>query len=431
MKYGYLFYQKPLIPEMKTRPVNIGDAIQSLAAKNLYREMGIPEEDIIPVPRYDISEYDGDECICVVNSASNYEELAYDSHFMPPSPKVHAIPMSLHIHRPLTEEELEFYRTCGGVGCRDIYTVNYLQSLGIDAYLTGCLTLTLPRRTKEQEEGADQIYFIDISEDLKDYIPKKIAQNAVTLTNIQRYANPGNTNRMPVEDACEEHRQGENRIQLLRDTAKLVVTTKLHVACPCLAMGIPVILAKDYFGDRFGFLDRLLPTYTRRYYRDIDWNPQPVNIEKEKEMIKQLFFHKVLAQAHRVELKTMWEGKTPIYPIEYETGTTVALGKLSFPTASFKYAVWGVILSAAYYLEEAVSREYGNADLVCGIDIAATGSFCGVPVISPEKIEALDKDVIIFVAAPSAHASAKQLLLPAGRPFVLLKGTDAECFNWR
>ncbi len=176
MKYGYLFYQKPLIPEMKTRPVNIGDAIQSLAAKNLYREMGIPEEDIIPVPRYDISEYDGAECICVVNSASNYEELAYDSHFMPPSPKIHAIPMSLHIHRPLTEEELEFYRTCGGVGCRDIYTVNYLQSLGIDAYLTGCLTLTLPRRTKEQEEGADQIYFIDISEDLKDYIPKKIAQ---------------------------------------------------------------------------------------------------------------------------------------------------------------------------------------------------------------------------------------------------------------
>ena len=71
MKYGYMFYQKPLKPKMKTRPVNLGDPIQSYAVKNLYREMGTGEEDIIPVPRYDMAEYDGEECICVVNSASN------------------------------------------------------------------------------------------------------------------------------------------------------------------------------------------------------------------------------------------------------------------------------------------------------------------------------------------------------------------------
>ncbi|MDU3075563.1 MAG: chorismate synthase, partial [Mixta calida] len=32
-------------PKMKTRPVNLGDPIQSYAVKNLYREMGIGEED--------------------------------------------------------------------------------------------------------------------------------------------------------------------------------------------------------------------------------------------------------------------------------------------------------------------------------------------------------------------------------------------------
>lgn len=84
MKYGYMFYQKPIKPEMKTRPINLGDPIQSYAVKNLYHEMGIADEDIIPVPRYDLTHYDGEECICVVNSASNYEELAYDSYFMPP-----------------------------------------------------------------------------------------------------------------------------------------------------------------------------------------------------------------------------------------------------------------------------------------------------------------------------------------------------------
>lgn len=160
MKYGYMFYQKPLKPQMKTRPINLGDPIQSYAVKNLYREMGILEEDIVPVPRYDLSNYDGEECVCVVNSASNYEELAYDSHFMPPSEKVHAIPMSLHIHRKLSDAELAYYQTCGGVGCRDIRTAEYLRGLGVDAYLTGCLTLTLPRRSEEIAKRLTRYIFL-------------------------------------------------------------------------------------------------------------------------------------------------------------------------------------------------------------------------------------------------------------------------------
>lgn len=431
MKYGYLFYRKPLIPQMKTRPVNLGDAIQSYAVKNLYREMGIPEEDIIPVPRYDLSNYDGEECICVVNSASNYEELAYDSYFMPPSEKIHAIPLSLHIHRPLPDEELEFYRTCGGVGCRDSYTAEYLQGLGIDAYLSGCLTLTLPRRSAEQEKGADKIYFIDIPEALKSYIPGEISQNAITLTNILRFSNHGSATRMTVEEAYEEHRKGEERICLLRDTAKLVVTSKLHVASPCLAMGIPVVLAQSYFGDRFGFIDRLLPTYTREYFQEINWNPQPVDFENEKEKLKQVFFDKVRTAASRIELENMWAGKEPIYKLTYETGMAVAVRRIPFPKGKFKYAVWGVILSAAYYLEEAIRYEFEHGVLVSGIDIAATGDYCGVPTIHPDKIEALDKDVIIIVAAPSAWEPAKNMLLPTGRPFVRIWETNAECYNWQ
>ena len=104
MKYGYLLYQKPLIPEMPNRPVNLGDPIQSYAVKLLYREMGIAEEDIIPVPRYDMTNYDGEECICTINTCSTYEELAYDSHFMPPGGKIHAVPFSLHINRDIAAD---------------------------------------------------------------------------------------------------------------------------------------------------------------------------------------------------------------------------------------------------------------------------------------------------------------------------------------
>ncbi len=429
MKYGYMFYRKPIKEQMKTRPINIGDAIQSYAVKNLYHEMGIPDEDIIPIPRYDFSTYDGEECICVVNGASNYIELAYDSYFMPPPAKVHSIPMSLHIHREIPQDELDFYRSCGGVGCRDVYTMEYLKELGVDVYLSGCLTLTLPRRTKEQEKHADKVYFIDIPDDVKKIIPDEIKNEAITLTNILRFDNPGNSNRVSEEGAYEEHRKGEERIHLLRDTARLVVTSKLHIASPCLAMGIPVILAKNYFGDRFGFIDRLIPTYTGEHYKEINWNPKPVDFEEDKAKIKQVFFDKVRALASRLELEKMWESKKPIYPISYDTATSIAVEKINFPKEKFRYAVWGIVLSTAFYLDEAMRKKYPNGKLVSGIDIAATGEYCGVTIIKPDDISTLPKDVIIIVAAPSAQQSAKEMLLPAGRPFVLIKGTNVECFN--
>lgn len=429
MKYGYMFYQKPLKPNMRTRPVNLGDPIQSCAVKNLYREMGIKEEDIIPVPRYDMANYNGEECVCVVNSASNYEELAYDSHFMPPSSKVHAIPMSLHIHREIPEDELAFYKTCGGVGCRDLSTVNYLKGLGVDAYLTGCLTLTFPRRSKEVAEKADKIYFLDVPTDVMDIMPQEIKEKGIVLSNILRFNNPGFSNRISVEDAYEEHRKGEERLQLLRDTARLVVTSKLHVASPCLAMGIPVVLAKGHFGDRFGFIDRLIPTYTPEHYGEIDWNPQPVDFEEDKKKIKQVFFDKVRATVSRIELEKMWSEKNVIYKIDYATGTSRAVKKMGFPKKEFSYAVWGIVLSAAFYLDEAMKELVPQGKLVAGIDIAAEGKYCGADIIKPDEIKNLPEDTIIIVAAPSAHEPAIELLNALNRPFILLKGTSAECFN--
>lgn len=430
MKYGYLFYQKPLKPQMKTRPVNLGDPIQSYAVKNLYREMGIPEEDIIPVPRYDLANYDGEECVCVVNSASNYEELAYDSYFMPPSNKVHAIPMSLHIHRKLSEAELAYYQTCGGVGCRDLYTVEYLRGLGVDAYLTGCLTLTLPRRSEEIAKKADKVYFLDVPSDVMKIMPQELKEEGIVLSNILRFENPGYSNRISIEDTYEEHRKGEERVALLRDTARLVITSKLHVASPCLAMGIPVILAKKHFGDRFGFIDRLIPTYTVEHYDEIDWNPQPVDFEEDKAKLKKVFFDRVRAAVSRVALEKMWNEKEPIFEIDYHTATFHAVNKIAFPEREFSYAVWGIVLSAAFYFEEAMSSQVPQAKLIAGIDIAAEGSFCDVDIIKPDEIKNLPQDTIIIVAAPTAQNPAKELLQETGRPFVLLKGTSAECYNF-
>lgn len=431
MKYGYMFYQKPLISTMKTRSLNIGDPIQSYAVKKLYLEMGIPEEDIIPIPRYDMSSYNGEECICVVNTASNYEELAYSLNFLPPSEKLHIIPISLHIHRSIPSEELNFYHKCGEVGCRDLSTTEYLKSLGINAYLSGCLTLTFPRRGETQSKKADKIYFIDIDDSLESYIPDEIREVAIRMSNVVRYNNPGNINRLSVEETYGMHFDAEERIDMLKDTAKLVVTSRLHIASPCLAMGIPVILAKKHFGDRFSFIDRFLPTYTPENYNKINWNPTPIDFEEEKVIIKNMFFSKVTEMTNRIELDKMWELKKPIFEVAYGTAVATAIrNNLPLLNPKIKYAVWGTVLDNAFYLEEAMRTQLPASRLVAGIDIASTNDFCGVSTINPSQIENLDEDVVIMVAAPSAQESAVKLLLDTKRKFILIKETTFEFYNF-
>lgn len=77
-----------------------------------------------------------------------------------------------------------------------------------------------------------------------------------------------------------------------------------------------------------------------------------------------------------------------------------------------------------------MSSQVPQAKLIAGIDIAAEGSFCDVDIIKPDEIKNLPQDTIIIVAAPTAQNPAKELLQETGRPFVLLKGTSAECYNF-
>lgn len=68
--------------------------------------------------------------------------------------------------------------------------------------------------------------------------------------------------------------------------AALVVTSRLHCASPCMAMGIPVILARKYFDPRYEWIGKYLTLYTPDLFPEIDRNPQPVELEKEKEKTK-------------------------------------------------------------------------------------------------------------------------------------------------
>ena len=57
------------------------------------------------------------------------------------------------------------------------------------------------------------------------------------------------------------------RIELLRDTAKMVITSRLHVYLPCVAMGIPVVFTRPII-PRTSLVEIFTPA-TVDYFRDI------------------------------------------------------------------------------------------------------------------------------------------------------------------
>jgi hypothetical protein len=148
MKYGLLTY----IPQKGK--INIGDYIQSLAAKQFIGEYPIY------VNREHLDTYQG-ENICII---LNGWFMHYPKNF-PPSNSIIPIFISFHINIAVEDIffkniNLKYFKQYEPIGCRDLYTRDILRKHGINAYFSGCLTLTLGNTYKQTEERK-YIYFVD------------------------------------------------------------------------------------------------------------------------------------------------------------------------------------------------------------------------------------------------------------------------------
>ena len=61
----------------------------------------------------------------------------------------------------LTEKGIAYLKKHAPIGCRDKFTVQILNEKGIDAYFTGCLTLTLDNYKVDDALRGDDIYIVD------------------------------------------------------------------------------------------------------------------------------------------------------------------------------------------------------------------------------------------------------------------------------
>jgi hypothetical protein len=126
-------------------------------------------------------------------------------------------------------EVLAFLRAHGPVGCRDQATVDVLSERGVAAYFSGCLTLTL-ERSGVSSPAARALLVVDL--------PRSLAGQVRRSTSLP--VEVGTNWISPRSLARERMLAARHRLMQI-ERAEAVVTTRLHVALPSLALGVPVL----------------------------------------------------------------------------------------------------------------------------------------------------------------------------------------------
>lgn len=262
---------------------NLGDDIQMVAAKRL-----LPKVDG-SLPRESLAEL------------TEPGVISMNGFFMgegawPPAASLEPFFYAFHLAAASQEkicsaEGIEYLRKYQPIGCRDRGTMQILAKHGIEAFYSKCISLTFERRKTDPKDGT--IFLVGLSKAAKSMVPRAIRKQAVIVDQPKL--------RLPnLSHETREH-LAEHLLDVYAKRASLVITSKIHCAMPCLAMGIPVVflydkskkddyrvaIIEDLIGINFvadSWLARkVLNPFLRR---KINWTPEPIEFEQEKAAIK-------------------------------------------------------------------------------------------------------------------------------------------------
>lgn len=258
---------------------NLGDWIQSEATEQAIRAVAGETARFVPWQRSELSWYAGEPAVCVMQGWFDNATLGFL-----PNPRVLPVWVGTHFTnqtRTRLEWMLRLRQTAFSgqeLGCRDLSTVRWCRRHHINAYFSRCLTLTFPKRAAAPERG--RVFCVNCPDWLMRALPGSLREEAIRLD--QRGAMLGYA---PADEAAYAE-AARAQLRRFRDEARLVVTTALHCAQPCLAMGIPVVFVDPAYreADRFSSMRGIIPIWTRTDAESgrIDFDPACPDIEPLK-----------------------------------------------------------------------------------------------------------------------------------------------------
>jgi len=298
---------------------NIGDEIQSIAARQF-------------LPKIDI--YLNRDYLCSVRSKHRIKVIMNGwftsrPENWPPAPVIDPLFVSFHITKSASKkltspESISYFRKHEPIGCRDYYTRDLLRDKGVDAYFSGCLTLTLEKKSPDRK---NRILIVDLNEGFIEGIPPYLLKKFENVSHYVHFPIAKNfedflrKNCRTVHNFMEKAKLNSFLVFLLEKTldnaldkatsakkkfrkaesllyryceAKLVVTSRLHAALPCLAYNTPVIFVHENLNNpRFKGYLKYLRTFSSEEFKDkckeIDWNglfENPGNIYKIRKRLE-------------------------------------------------------------------------------------------------------------------------------------------------
>ena len=267
MKYGLMSFNYT---------VNVGNEIQAIAARRF-----LPKIDYY-IDHEKLERFDEDKDVKMIMNAWYLDcPKAW-----PPSENIDPLLVSMHFTKSkalgrrdavISPKSKEFFEKNGPVGCRDMHTVNFLIENDIDAYFTGCLTLTLDSGLSEKKACEDYIVVNhenphEIVSFLKEKTDKKIYWVYQNMHPSLKKAFPEtmgkNLYNFTSFYSCEEKFQYAENLLKIYENASCVITDRLHCALPSLAFKTPVLLLQNNrMTERYDGLNDLMHKSTPNDYK--------------------------------------------------------------------------------------------------------------------------------------------------------------------
>lgn len=213
---------------------NLGDEIQSIAARQFLPSVDLLVERDSWMP-------------AIPNPPGTYKIIlngwyTHNPENWPPPAFLQPMLTSMHISRErflpatlvaaaealTTPQNLAYLRKHGPVGGRDEWTVSLLRRNGVDAYFSGCVTLTLG--DGQGRERGNYACAVDLPDAIFDVLSQR------TRTPILRLSHHD-----PSGGSFQQRSAKAERLLSLYAQAQCVVTTRLHCALPCLGLQTPVL----------------------------------------------------------------------------------------------------------------------------------------------------------------------------------------------
>lgn len=246
--------------------VNIGDYMQTLAMRDTWSRLGISVDSIVSVDRDTIKGYRGETTVLPVN-ACFYE------HCFPFPENIIPVFYGFQTRESVIAKNVGYLKRYEPIGCRDLSTAELMRRYGIDAFVSGCVTLTFSSRDAVVREGEGSIFMIYgegaglFPGQVMPFVPHRFLDRIRFISHrkpVHEY--PLGPSQMALTEAY-----AREIFRLYREQAEWVITPLHHVATPCWASDVPAVLVRTNRDARFGFLESLWRVYYPGEFAQIDW----------------------------------------------------------------------------------------------------------------------------------------------------------------